>query len=322
MVKRILNLLIAEEKRKGLWVAGSIFLSAIIDFIGLATLMPVLYFLLDGGEQREAALWFCLLAIVVVIIKSILSTLFSRYQQKFLLELYKRLSFSLFTAYYRRGLLFIREQGINRLGYEVNFVCYAFSLNILAPLLRIVGDCLGKYHPHGDSSVYDAMVRMAQPFSLRYLLVDDYVCVGDNIDADLGMAYNCTAPLDFISFEKELQIGQLVRDVATVNRVIPFGGTGNTIEDVLDDIDAVLIMTVNPGYAGQKLVPATLDKIRRLRKMLDETGHQHVEIEVDGNVSFEKISAPASRISFAATGAQEPFSISATVRFWKLRSVR
>lgn len=142
MVKRILNLLIAEEKRKGLWVAGSIFLSAIIDFIGLATLMPVLYFLLDGGEQREAALWFCLLAIVVVIIKSILSTLFSRYQQKFLLELYKRLSFSLFTAYYHRGLLFIREQGINRLGYEVNFVCYAFSLNILAPLLRIVGDCL------------------------------------------------------------------------------------------------------------------------------------------------------------------------------------
>ena len=142
MVKRILNLLIAEEKRKGLWVAGSIFLSAIIDFIGLATLMPILYFLLDGGEQREAALWFCLLAIVVVIIKSILSTLFSRYQQKFLLELYKRLSFSLFTTYYRRGLLFIREQGINRLGYEVNFVCYAFSLNILAPLLRIVGDCL------------------------------------------------------------------------------------------------------------------------------------------------------------------------------------
>ena len=59
-----------------------------------------------------------------------------------------------------------------------------------------------------------------------------------------------------------------------------------SIEDVLDDIDAVLIMTVNPGYAGQKLVPATLDKIRRLRKMLDETGHQHVEIEVDGNVNF------------------------------------
>ena len=37
---------------------------------------------------------------------------------------------------------------------------------------RIVGDVLGKYHPHGDSSVYDTMVRMAQEWSLRYLLVD------------------------------------------------------------------------------------------------------------------------------------------------------
>ena len=37
---------------------------------------------------------------------------------------------------------------------------------------RIVGDVIGKYHPHGDQSVYDAIVRMAQPFSLRYPLVD------------------------------------------------------------------------------------------------------------------------------------------------------
>ena len=37
---------------------------------------------------------------------------------------------------------------------------------------RIVGEVLGKYHPHGDTSVYDAMVRMAQEWSLRYMLVD------------------------------------------------------------------------------------------------------------------------------------------------------
>ncbi len=37
---------------------------------------------------------------------------------------------------------------------------------------RIVGEVLGKYHPHGDTSVYDAMVRMAQGFSMRYMLVD------------------------------------------------------------------------------------------------------------------------------------------------------
>ncbi len=37
---------------------------------------------------------------------------------------------------------------------------------------RVVGDVIGKYHPHGDSAVYDTIVRMAQPFSLRYMLVD------------------------------------------------------------------------------------------------------------------------------------------------------
>ncbi|MBQ8606439.1 MAG: ribulose-phosphate 3-epimerase [Clostridia bacterium] len=59
------------------------------------------------------------------------------------------------------------------------------------------------------------------------------------------------------------------------------------VENVLDDIDAVLIMTVNPGYAGQKLVSSTLGKIKKLRKFLDDRGYEHIEIEVDGNVSFE-----------------------------------
>ena len=69
---------------------------------------------------------------------------------------------------------------------------------------------------------------------LKYLLVDDYVTVGDNIDADYGMAYNVTAPLDFIDFEQVLKIAQNVRQIARVNRVIPFGGTGNTIKDILN----------------------------------------------------------------------------------------
>ena len=47
------------------------------------------------------------------------------------------------------------------------------------------------------------------------------------------------------------------------------------LEDLLPDLDAVLIMTVNPGFAGQKLVPQTLDKIRRLRRMLDEHGDEN-----------------------------------------------
>lgn len=61
----------------------------------------------------------------------------------------------------------------------------------------------------------------------------------------------------------------------------------SVLENVLDDIDAVLVMTVNPGFAGQKLVKSTLKKIRKLRDYLDNNGCGHIEIEVDGNVSFE-----------------------------------
>lgn len=60
-----------------------------------------------------------------------------------------------------------------------------------------------------------------------------------------------------------------------------------SIEHVLDDIGVVLIMTVNPGFAGQKLVPATIKKIAMLKKYLIENGYDAIEIEVDGNVSFE-----------------------------------
>ena len=56
---------------------------------------------------------------------------------------------------------------------------------------------------------------------------------------------------------------------------------------LLPDIDGILVMTVNPGFAGQPLVPATLEKIRDIRKMPDENGYSDIEIEVDGNVSFE-----------------------------------
>lgn len=56
---------------------------------------------------------------------------------------------------------------------------------------RIVGDVLGKYHPHGDSSVYDALVRMAQDFSMRYMLVDGHGNFG-SVDGDSAAAMRYT----------------------------------------------------------------------------------------------------------------------------------
>ena len=59
------------------------------------------------------------------------------------------------------------------------------------------------------------------------------------------------------------------------------------LDYILDDIDAVLLMTVNPGFAGQRLIPATIGKIADCRRYLDERGRPDIRIEVDGNVSFE-----------------------------------
>ncbi len=56
---------------------------------------------------------------------------------------------------------------------------------------RIVGDVIGKYHPHGDTAVYDTIVRMAQPFSLRYMLVDGQGNFG-SVDGDNAAAMRYT----------------------------------------------------------------------------------------------------------------------------------
>jgi ribulose-phosphate 3-epimerase len=58
-----------------------------------------------------------------------------------------------------------------------------------------------------------------------------------------------------------------------------------TVEAVLPDVDLVLLMTVNPGFGGQAFIHSVVPKIRELRRMLDERGLQHVEIEVDGGVN-------------------------------------
>lgn len=55
--------------------------------------------------------------------------------------------------------------------------------------------------------------------------------------------------------------------------------------DVLDDIDGILVMTVNPGFAGQRMVPHAISKIQRTRAFLNANGREDAEIEVDGNVN-------------------------------------
>ena len=60
----------------------------------------------------------------------------------------------------------------------------------------------------------------------------------------------------------------------------------DVVEYILDDVDMILLMTVNPGFGGQKYIPAMTEKIRRLKKMLDG---RSVELEIDGGVGLNNL---------------------------------
>jgi len=65
------------------------------------------------------------------------------------------------------------------------------------------------------------------------------------------------------------------------------------LDYVLDKLDLVLIMSVNPGFGGQKFIPMALEKLRRVRRMIDERGLA-VRLEIDGGVTAENIGAIAA----------------------------
>lgn len=92
---------------------------------------------------------------------------------------------------------------------------------------RVVGDVIGKYHPHGDSAVYDTIVRMAQPFSLRYMLVDGQGNFG-SVDGDSAAAMRYT----------EIRMSKIAHEL-------------------LADLDKETVNYV-PNYDGQEHIPEVL----------------------------------------------------------------
>jgi DNA gyrase subunit A len=108
---------------------------------------------------------------------------------------------------------------------------------------RIVGDVIGKYHPHGDSAVYDTIVRMAQPFSLRYMLVDGQGNFG-SIDGDSPAAMRYT----------EIRMAKIAHDLLadldknTVDYVPNYDGT-EMIPDVMPTRIPNLLVNGSSGIA-------------------------------------------------------------------------
>ncbi len=94
----------------------------------------------------------------------------------------------------------------------------------------------------------------------------------------------------------------------------------SAVREVLDMLDLILIMSVNPGFGGQSFIPRSLDKLRQLQSMLRENGMEHIEVEVDGGVktgNIREISAAGAEILVAGSAIFKAADPAAAVKEMK-----
>ncbi|HKJ23126.1 MAG TPA: ribulose-phosphate 3-epimerase [Gammaproteobacteria bacterium] len=86
---------------------------------------------------------------------------------------------------------------------------------------------------------------------------------------------------------------QLVRDSGCKSGLVFNPATPlDHLRYVMDKVDMVLLMSVNPGFGGQKFIPGVLDKLREARRLIDESGHD-IRLEIDGGIKVDNIAAAA-----------------------------
>ena len=177
-----------------------------------------------------------------------------------------------------------------RLGEEVDAVLDAgadmvhFDVmdNHYVPNLTIGPMVCKALRDHGVTAPIDVHL-MVQP-------VDDLI----GMFADAGATYITFHPDASIHVDRSLQ---LVRDAGCKSGLV-FNPAAplDALRYVMDKVDMVLLMSVNPGFGGQKFIPATLDKLREARQLIDSSGFD-IRLEVDGGVG------PGNIAEIAAAGA-------------------
>lgn len=161
----------------------------------------------------------------------------------------------------------LKEAGINL--FHMDIMDGHFVPNLMIPM-----EYINRMRKNTDA-VFDVHIMAEHPERIvdsLQLKQGDIVCVH----------YESTIHLQGVLTkikEKKLKAG------VAINPATPF----DSIIEILDDIDMVLIMTVNPGHAGQKMIEHSIQKISQTRAYLDKHGYQRIEIEVDGNCSFDNI---------------------------------
>ena len=185
-----------------------------------------------------------------------------------------------------------------RLGEEVDKVLEAgadivhFDVmdNHYVPNLTIGPMVCKALRKHGVTAPIDVHL-MVQP-------VDDLI----RMFADAGASYITFHPEASQHVDRSLQ---LVRDLGCKAGLVLNPATNlDVVNWVMDRMDMLLLMSVNPGFGGQKFIPSTLDKLKQARKIIDESGYD-IRLEVDGGVGEANIKeiAAAGADTFVAGSA-------------------
>ena len=141
------------------------------------------------------------------------------------------------------------------------------SISIGLPVIKTIRKCTDR--------IFDVHLMIEEP--IRY--IDEFADAGaDIITVHAEACRHLDRTIDAIK-DKGIIAG------VALNPATPL----SAIEYVIGKVDLVLIMTVNPGFGGQKLIPYTIDKVRDLKSLIEETNNK-VDIEVDGGVNTENVS--------------------------------
>ena len=159
-MRELLKLLPPAYRKRTVWVVLSVLLRAALNFAGLAAMLPLLFLILGtsdssaysflhafqhtfGITNEQVLMWIIAGGIVIfILLKNILVIFLGRQQIKFVTTLYAYFSERLYEAYFRKGLLFVKQSHTTALSHKINGVCYTFSQNVVSLFFTMVGEAV------------------------------------------------------------------------------------------------------------------------------------------------------------------------------------